>query len=240
MRSVLLLIRDLWAKSGYVTWKLWVVWWVLMPVWANAQNGYAHLEDKGWQILHQMSIANPVLLQQSINFSLANVTWTFQEDKGFNALLNRLEQGQSIFQRINVLPGQFVMSASLKEGMEALLWVKKQTADGYSGTFNLLSTDIRPTELKSLDWLPEQAQVLLDIESDKPLMTHQWIYLVPFSKESMDILMQSQLRQASWQRQIHEGMSAWHKDDERLVYHLNAVEDKTALYVLKQRMIEKN
>ncbi|NOL48863.1 hypothetical protein [Pelistega europaea] len=206
----------------------------------DSHASYSMLSQKGREILQQLDIPSAVFLQQNTSFSLANVTWTFQQETGFSTLLDKVKQ--SSFQRIIVLPGQFALTSSLEGGIYALLWVKQQSPDGYTGTLNLLDSATQSIQLEALSWLPEQAVVLMDIESETPTLMHQWIYLLPFSKASIENLMQTNLRQNLWKRQLNAGQVLWHKEKERLTYRIEDVsgiytkEGETALYVLKQRL----
>lgn len=214
-------------------------------VWAKSEKGvygylpqkiYDTLQQKGVDVFQSLAIEHYTLSQKNTSFSFANVTWVFQKSQGFSALLNRLKQSQTIFQRVTILPRQLILNASLKENIEVLLWISQEGDDAFSGRLNVLSTQPQDTNLKAPIWIPEQARILMDIESYQPFLTHQWIYLLPL--EQGDAWIPSYLSQEKWQKQLIEGQSVWHRGNERLSYHVNTIDNNMTLYVMKQRFIE--
>lgn len=222
--------------SGRVLWGLIVSISVMASSAAQSHNQYHLAKD----IFANLGIKPVTVLSEGHYFGLPQIVWGFQQTQGFAALLRRLEKKPAPFEQIEVWQGQFLLSGMhlnpANEPSTVQLWVKRHQDDAFSGTLSLWGATSAETLLPSLNPLPVNTRVLLDISTEQPTKARQWIYLLPFTPIETQQWLTELLQQQQWQSVVSEGViQLWQRSTEQLQYHLSEEEGQTALYVLKKQ-----
>lgn len=204
------------------------------------------LVNSGPVLLEKLGIQQVVLLSDGHYFGLPQTVWGFTAQQGFNQLLQQLEKNPQPFQQIEVWGGQFLLRGE-GESQQVVLWIKRHAENQFSGTLTLWGTEADKSgdrqgdsvlpSISALDPLPSETLVLLDMSTEEPSKTRQWIYLLPFTVNEAQNWLSQLLNQQHWRvLPAESGLQVWQRQHEQLQYRLEDIEGNTTLYVVKKQV----
>lgn len=203
------------------------------------------LQQVSSRILASLKVRQFDLAQEMKLFGQPALSIVFTREQPLDSLMQRVQDGQTVFNYADVLDGHMFLHAGLSNA-HVLLHLVATSETSFRGELSVIENNQSAALSQSvfneqmvarfLPWIPVGAQLLMDIELPGREMVLQQLYLLKQSVRQTQDDINARLLAREWVpgNEVFPGRGFWHKGNESLYVFVHETETGAGVYLMKK------